>query len=355
MVRLRERNEVTVRAMQLTTFGDPPTFELRELPSRRPAAGEVVVQLRAASLNRRDPWVWRTPDYCALPVTLGSDGAGVVVEVGDGVVRPRIGDEVVIYPTIGWPEGAEIPGEDFDILGAPTDGTFAELVTVAATCVRPRPQRLSWEECGALPLAGLTAYRALFTCGRVRSGMKVLVTGAGSGVATFLVQLASAAGAEVAVTTGSPAKAARSLELGAAAAVLYTDDDWPGKVADAVGVLDVVVDSFGGRSFPGALPLLRRGGTFVCFGDTGGASTTFDVAEIYWQWRSIVGTSMGSPEEFGALLSAVERSAWHPVVDSVFALEELPAAAKRLESPDRYGKVVLRISSPTVGEPSPPV
>jgi NADPH:quinone reductase-like Zn-dependent oxidoreductase len=282
-----------------------------------------------------------------LPVTLGSDGAGVVIDVAPDVARPAVGDEVVIYPALGWDDGAQTPSDDFDILGAPTDGTFAEQVRVAATSAYPRPPRLTWEESGALPLAGLTAYRALFTCGQVGRGSKVLITGAGSGVATFLVQLATAAGAEVVVTTGTAEKAARCRGLGAVATVLYSDDDWPQAVAESVGPLDVVVDSFGADSFPRALPLLRRGGTFVSFGDTGGASTGFEVAEVYWQWRSIVGTSMGSPAEFRALLSHVEESSWRPVIDSVFALEQLPVAAERLLSPERFGKVVLDISGGT--------
>ncbi|MGD0594310.1 MAG: zinc-binding dehydrogenase [Acidimicrobiales bacterium] len=338
-----------MKAMRLVEFGDPPAFELHEVADEPPGRGEVTIALRAASLNRRDPWVWRTPGYCPLPVTLGSDGAGTVLEVGAEVARPVVGDEVVIYPTLGWEDGATTPGDDFDILGAPTDGTFAERIRVAATSTYPRPQRLSWQESAALPLAGLTAFRAMFTCGGVEPGTKVLVTGAGSGVATFLVQLAVAAGAEVAVTTGSAEKAARCRDLGAAAAVLYGDERWPEELAKAVGPLDVVVDSFGADSFSRALPLLRRGGTFVSFGDTGGASAALPVAEVYWEWRTIVGTSMGSPGEFRELLAHVEAASWHPVIDSAFSLEQLPLAAERLFSPDRFGKVVLDISRPVDG------
>lgn len=338
-----------MKAMQLVGFGDPPAFELCELPDPEPSRGEVAVAVRTAALNRRDPWIWTAPGYCPLPVTLGSDGAGVVAAVGDGVDGPAVGDEVVIYPTLGWADGAELPGEDFDILGAPRAGTFAEYVTVPASSVFRRPQRLSWEESGALPLAGLTSYRALFTCGQLTPGAKVLITGAGSGVATFLVQMAAASGAEVTVTTGTPDKAAACLELGAAAAVLYTDPDWARQVAETAGPLDLVVDSFGAGSFGAGLPLLRRGGTFVSFGDTGGATTTFEVSDIYWQWRSVIGTSMGSPQDFRALLSHVESSVWHPVVDTVFPLVDLARAAERLPAHDRFGKVVLDVSSAAGG------
>lgn len=331
--------------MQLTEFGDPPVFALNEVPDPEPGPTEVVVTVKAAALNRRDKWVWTSPGYCELPVTLGSDGAGVVSAVGGSVPNVSVGDEVVIFPTLGWEDGADLPTDDFDILGAPSDGTFAEKVRVSSASVHPRPSRLSWAESGALPLAGLTAYRALFTCGRITSGTRVLLTGAGSGVATFLLQLAVAAGADVAVTTGSSDKARRCLDLGARAAVLYTDDGWQEEVRRAMGHVDVVVDSYGAESFPTALPLLRRGGTFVSFGDTGGASTTFDVAEVYWQWRSILGTSMGGPHEFRALLAAVNSSSWVPVIDRVFRLEDLSAASERLSSPERFGKVVIEPSA----------
>jgi zinc-binding alcohol dehydrogenase/oxidoreductase len=341
-----------MKAMQLVTFGEPPGFELTELPDPKPGPGEVVVALQAAALNRRDLWIWSQPGYGELPVTLGSDGAGVVAAVGapsgsgtrPADRAPQVGDEVVIYPTIGWPDGAELPGDSFDILGAPTAGTFAEQVVVPAASVLPRPRRLSLEESAALPLAGLTAWRALFTCGQVDGKSKVLVTGGGSGVATYLVQLAAASGAEVFATTSTPEKADRCRALGAADAFLYGNPRWPEAVRSRAGSLDVVVDSFADGSLSAALPLLRRGGTFVSFGDTGGESVTFDVSEIYWRWRSLVGTTMGSPQEFRALLDHVEHASWRPVVDSVFALERLDDAARRLSASDRFGKVVLGIA-----------
>lgn len=340
-----------MKALRLTGFGDPPSLELADLPDPSPGPGEVVVRLSAAALNRRDLWIWSQPGYCELPVTLGSDGAGVVAALGPpeptgtgrGDRGPAVGDEVVIYPTIGWPEGAELPGDSFDILGAPSPGTFAEQVVVPARSVLERPRRLSLEESAALPLAGLTAWRALFTCGHVGAGSRVLITGGGSGVATFLIQLAAASGAEVFATTSTDEKADRCRAIGAAEAFLYTDPGWPEAVRSRTGALDVVVDSFADGSPARALPLLRRGGTFVSFGDTGGESITFDVSEIYWQWRSLVGTTMGSPEEFRALLAHVEGASWRPVVDSVFPLARAGDAARRLSAADRFGKVVIAI------------
>lgn len=335
-----------MNAMRLVQFGDPPRFEMLEVADPVPAADEVVVDVVAAALNRRDPWIWTTPSYCPLPVTLGSDGAGIVSSTGAAVAGVAEGDEVVIYPTLNWDEGEPFPGPDFDILGAPTDGTFAEKVVIAARNVARRPERLTWEESAALPLSGLTAWRALFTCGHVGPGSKVLVTGAGGGVSSFLIQLAAAAGADVVVTTGSSEKAERAAALGAKAAVQYRDPDWPEAVIRAVGgELDAVIDSYGGQTWSEALPLLRRGGVLVSFGDTAGPAATVQLSEVYWNWRSIVGTSMGSPEEFRALLSHVESAAWRPLIDSTFPLEDLDAAARRLSSPSRHGKVVVLIGA----------
>jgi NADPH:quinone reductase-like Zn-dependent oxidoreductase len=333
-----------VKAARLVAFGDPPAFELEEVPDPAPGPGEVVVDLVAAAFNRRDRWIWTTPGYCPLPVTLGSDGAGTIAALGRGVAGLAVGQEVVFDPTLNWGDGEECPSPDFDILGAPTDGTFAEKVVVAAASVAPKPARLSWPEAAALNLAGLTAWRAVVTCARAGAGRTLLVTGAGGGVATFLVQIAAALGARVLVTSSTEEKIARAVGLGAEAGFSYHDPDWPEAVrAAAGGGVDAAVDCYGGPALAGALKALRRGGVLVSFGDTGAPETTFETADVYWNWRRVIGTSMGSPREYRALLRHVEETSWHPVVDSVFSLDEIAAAAARLGAPDRFGKVVLTI------------
>jgi NADPH:quinone reductase-like Zn-dependent oxidoreductase len=332
-----------MRAARLVAFGDPPTFAMDEVPAPVPGPRDVVVEVRAAAMNRRDPWIWKTPGYCALPVTLGSDAAGVICDVGGEVDGLAVGDEVVINPTFGWPAGADVPGADFDILGAPLDGTFAERVRVPAANVAPRPQRLGWHESAALSLAGLTAWRATVSCARAGPGRSILVTGAGSGVATFAVQIAVALGATVFATTSSDAKRRRLEALGASQVFSYTDAGWDAQVRDASdGGVDAVIDSYGSSGWPHGLKALRDGGVLVTFGDTGGADATVEIADVYWHWRSIVGTSMGSPEEYRALLDHVATTSWQPVIDSVFPLDRVAAASERLErAPDRFGKIVL--------------
>jgi NADPH:quinone reductase-like Zn-dependent oxidoreductase len=334
-----------MRSARLTLAGPEPRFDLQDVPDPVAGPGEVVVELVAAALNRRDWWIWRDP-ATPVPVTLGSDGAGRVAAVGAGVGGLARGDEVVIDPALGWGDSEHAAGEAFDILGSPSNGTFAEQVVVPAINVYPRPASLTWAESAAFPLAGLTAWRAVVTCAGAAPGRRLLITGGGSGVSTFCVQIACALGAEVWVTSGSEEKIARCIALGARGGFRYDDPEWPQQVRAATGGEGVhaVVDSFGGSGWAGALAALARGGVLVNYGDTGGDFSTIPVAGIYWEWRSLIGTTMGSPREFRALCEHVATAAWRPAIDSEHALADIGAAARRLTEGERFGKVVLRIA-----------
>jgi len=306
--------------------------ELRHetVPGLQPAPGEVVVELRTAALNRRDLLVCRGTYPFPLPLVPGSDGAGV---------RRDTGEEVVIYPALHWGDREEVMGPDFQILGGPRDGTYAELVAVPAANVFPRPSRLSWDEAAALPLAGLTAYRALFSRGGLRAGETVLVLGAGSGVSTFAVQLATQAGARVLVTSSSAEKIAHALELGAESGVDYSTEDWVAWVKEHGGA-DLVIDSVG-STWPQSLDCLRPGGRLVVFGATGGTEATLAVRPLYSGQLSLLGTMMGSAADFAGLLGAVERGSWRPVIDSVRPLAEAASALETMEAGAHFGKLVL--------------
>ncbi len=204
--------------------------------------------------------------------------------------------------------------------------------------MRPRPAGWSWDECAALPLAGLTAWRALRLAG-AGPGRRILVTGAGGGVATFLVQIGAALGATIRATSGSDPKVARALELGAETAVDYHDPDWP----ERIGEVDAAIDSTGGSSLDAVIGTLVRGGVLVSFGDTSREPATVDLAEVFLEWRRIQGTTMGSPREFDALLAHAATANWRPVIDSTFPLEDAADAHRRLADPARTGKVVLAI------------
>ncbi len=334
-----------MNAVVLRETGGPEVLRIDTVPDPVPGPGEVVVALRAAALNRRDVFVRKGIAPSPLPVIPGSDGAGVVRSLGPGVSGVAEGDEVVILPSLGWGGGEEAPAPGFRILGGPDDGTYAELIGIPAENVFPRPSRLSWEEAAALPLAGLTAYRALVSRARVRPGETALIIGIGGGVATVALHIARAAGCRVLVTSSSDEKIARAVELGAAGGVNYTGDDWPAAVRELAGGagVDVVVDSVG-TTWAQSIATLRPGGRAVVFGGTGGGKVELTVRPVTMGQVSLLGTTMGSPRDFAALLAAVRHQDWAPVVDSVRPLAEAAAAHEREEAGEHFGKLVLSIA-----------
>jgi len=320
--------------MQAFRIHDGGEGRYEEAPDPVAGDGEVLVELHAAALNRRDILVRKPPgpayDF-PKPFVAGHDGAGV---------RRDTGEEVVLYPGVGWGPSDDVP-EALRWLGGPLDGTFAELVAVPEECVFPKPARLSFEEAASLPVAGMTAFRALFPVGRLQPGETVLVLGAGSGASTFAIALAAQAGARVLVTSSSREKIDQSRDLGAGGGVLYTEGDWAAAVRElAPDGVDLVVDSIG-STWPDSLRALRRGGRLVVFGGTGGASVELDVRFVYLNWLSILGTTGASPRQFGDFLRFVQEGSWQPVIDSVRPLAEADAGYERLAA-DHYGKVVLR-------------
>lgn len=304
----------------------------------QPGQEEVLVELRAAAVNRRDLLVRKPPGPAyrfPLPLVPGSDGAGVRIDTGE---------EVVIYPGLGWGDPEDAAGPEWRILGGPDDGTYAELVKVPRENVFPKPARFSWEEAAAFPLAALTAFRALFTIGHLQRDETVLVLGAGSGVSTFAVVLATQAGARVLVTSSSEDKLARAGELGADGGILYTQDDWATEIRSLTSGLgvDVVLDSVG-ATWGDSLRCLRQGGRLVVFGGTGGPAVELDVRGVYLNWLSILGTTMGSGKDFAGLLQMVEEGRWSPVIDSVWPLADAEAAHDRIQSGEHFGKLAFTI------------
>ncbi len=328
-----------MKAAFLEELGGPGRFELRDVPDPDPEPGEVVVQIEAAALNARDGWIAMTPGRAELPAVLGSDACGRIVEVGRDVEGVDPGDRVIVYPALFWGSREDAPQPDWQILGVPQQGTFAERVAVPAENVRPQPAALDTFQAAALPLAALTAWRALVTRGQVAAGQTVVVTGAGSGVATFLVQLGVAHGARVLVTSSTSAKIEKARALGADGGVLYTDDDWPEQLAP----VDLVVDGAGAPTLDVVFRCLRPGGTYVNFGDTIEGPARVEVGDLYWYQYNVLGSTMGSPQDFDAMLAHTNDARWRPVIDSMFPLADIEGAFRRLHDADRFGKVVVEV------------
>jgi zinc-binding alcohol dehydrogenase/oxidoreductase len=331
-----------MNAIVLREIGGPERLVQEQVPDVRPGPGEAVVGLRAAALNHRDAWI-RQGQYAGirLPIIPGSDGAGEVLAVGDGVDPSKIGTHVVINPSLDWGPDTRVQGPAFRILGMPENGTYAEQVAVPAANLFPKPAGLSWEAAAAIPLAGLTAYRALVTRARVQPGETVLVTGIGGGVATFALLFACQIGARVFVTSRRDAKIARAVALGAAGGVNYGRDGW-GKDVLALtgGGPDVIIDSAGRESFPTLLEVVRPGGRIVTYGATTGSPSTIEVRRIFWKQIGVLGSTMGTPEEFAGMIGLF-GAGLTPVVDRVFPLALASEAHRRMDQADQFGKIVL--------------
>lgn len=308
------------------------------------APGHAVVRLRAAALNHRDLWtqLGLYPNI-KLPIILGSDGAGVVIATGSPADAAWIGRDVIVNPSLDWGDDPRAQGPKFRILGLPDNGTFAEQVVIPVANLAPKPAHLSWEQAAALPLAGLTAWRALFTRAQLKGGERVLITGVGGGAALFALQFAVAAGAQVWVTSGSNEKLARAKTLGAAGGVNYRDADWAETLQKQAGRFEVIVDSAGGEGFAKLIDLASPGGRLVFFGATTGNPKALDLRKCFFRQINLLGTTMGSPADFAGMAKFVERHKTVPIVDKAFPLDETDAALRHMEAGAQFGKIVLAV------------
>ena len=333
-----------MKAVVLHEKGGPESLRIEEIDTPQAGPGEVRVKLKASALNRRDYWITigRYPGM-TYPITAGSDGAGVVDAVGEGGDMSAIGREVVVYPARAWGDSPRKFGPDFRVLGMPDQGTFAEYICVPASDVYAKPGHLSWEQAAAVPLAGLTSWRAVVTHAEVEPGQKVLVTAAGSGVSTFAIQWALARGGEVYVTSGSEGKIDKAKAMGVSGGVVYRQEEFTKELRRLSGGFDVIVDSAGGDGINVLLDTLNGGGRYVFFGATlGNASTGLEMAKLFFRHIRIQGTTMGSPKEFAAMMQFIAANKTRPIIHQVFAMDEAVAAHKLMENFSQMGKIVLR-------------
>lgn len=325
--------------------GSATPLYVGEFSKPKPVKDQVQIQLQAAALNHRDLWIQEEQQSVQRPegIILGSDGVGVITDVGEDADPLLVGAEVIINPSMEWGANPFVQGDTFKILGFPDHGTFAEYITVSKKYILERPEGLTVEECAALPLSGLTAYRALFSKARLRAKEKVLITGIGGGAALWALTFAVAYGAKVYVTSGSDDKIQRAVTLGAAGGFNYNNPAWAEEAAKVAGGFDIVIDSAGGDQFQKLVELAMPGGRIVNFGRTAGAMTQVPTRLLYWKQISIFGTTMGTRDEFLSTLDFVEGRQLKPVIDSVHTLDQVPQAFTRMKSKDHFGKIVIRI------------
>jgi len=337
-----------MKAVRLNETGGPQNLRIETIPDPVPGEGETLVKITRAAFNRRDVFITQgLYPGIELPRTLGSDGTGIVAALGPGAEGPAVGTAVIIDPMIGWgPDPRLWDTKNSSILGMPRDGTFAEYVTVPAQNVLKKPGHLSDDEAAALPLAGLTAYRALITRGGITKDDVVLITGVGGGVQTFVLLFAKYIGAKTIVTSSSDAKLERAKAMGADVAINYaTAESWSkeARAAAGGGGPSLIVDSAGGDTFAACLDIARPGARVVTYGGSTPKSSV-RMFSLFWKHLDILGTSMGSPQDFAGMLALVEQGKLKPAVDDVTPMNDVVAAAERMNSGQQFGKIVLAIA-----------
>lgn len=315
----------------------------KEVPTPEAGPDEALVKIEAAALNRRDYWI-TVGKYAGLkyPTILGSDGAGVVTAVGNDADAHWVGKQVIINPGYGWGDHPEFQSDDFKILGLPDDGTFAQYVKVQVKQLFIKPDFLTFEQAAAIPLGGLTTYRALFTKAKIKPAETVLITGAGSGTGVFAVQLAVAHGCRVFVTSSSAEKIEAAKKLGAEDGVNYKDADWAEQLAKLAGGFDAIVDSALGDGFAKLPDVCKPGARIVFFGGTAGNIPAMNGRKIFWRQLQILGTTMGNEADFTAMLNFVSEHSIVPIVGEVLPMAEGDRAIKMMEHSEHFGKIVLK-------------
>jgi len=295
--------------------------------------GKIKVDLKASAINHRDIWICKGM-YPGIryPIILGSDGVGVYQD-----------RDVLINPNINWGSIEAYQGLAYNILGLPENGTFAEFIWVGKDRLIEKPSHLSLEEAAALPLAGMTAYRALFSKAAVSRDELVFISGIGGGVALFALQFALAAGIKVIVSSGSQEKIDKAIRMGAYGGVLYNDENFIGKLKElAQNGIDVIIDGAGGANLSSLMNLVNYGGRIVVYGGTSGKIPSLNPQLIFWKQLKILGSTMGSDRDFTDMIGFVNKHKIRPVVDSIFTFKESEQAFDYVDKHQQFGKVVFK-------------
>lgn len=326
--------------MKALVLSAPGEVEIKTVERPVLQKGQALVRMKAASLNHRDQWC-REGKYpnIVYGTVLGSDGSGIVEAVEGEAHQALIGREVVVNPNINWGDDPRVQSSQYKILGMPESGTFAEYLAIDIDRLHDKPQHLDFAATAALPLGGLTAYRAVFRQGGVDSEKTVLITGVGGGVSQFAFLFSLATGARVYVTSSKDDQLIKAKGLGAVGGFNYTKEKWEDK-ASQVG-FDVIIDSAGGDNLNKLIKLINPGGKIVFYGATTGAPSSLNLHRIFWNQVSLQGTTMGNDEEFEAMIKFVADHKIVPIIDSVRPFQHIIEAFDVMKSGSQSGKLVV--------------
>ncbi len=340
-----------MKAVYFEKHGGSDVLTYGEVPEPKSAPGSAVVRVRACALNYLDIWVRRGWPGLKLemPHWCGADVAGEIAELGAGVSGWSVGQKVVVDPGINRVEdeftrrGEASVSPGYRILGEHMRGGAAEYVAVPAANLVEMPPKVGFAEAAAPLLVGLTAWRMLIHRARLRAGESVLVVGSGGGVNSMSIQVAKLAGAFVIAVASSAAKAAKASSLGADAVVDRSAADWEKEVALLTGRrgVDVVVDNVGRATMAASLRAVARGGRIVIVGNTSGPQVEIDLRYLFSKQVSMIGSTMGSHQDFRVVTRLLSEGRLAPVVDRVMPLAEGVAAYRQMEAGGHFGKIVL--------------
>jgi zinc-binding alcohol dehydrogenase/oxidoreductase len=339
---VKDRTSALAKALYLKSAGNIE-IGTYELPDKL-KDGQALIKINAAALNRRDLWI-KQGKYAKIRENsiLGSDGCGVVVSVSDYEYSEFKDAEVIINPNQLWGDNEKSQSEEYTILGMPSPGTFSEYLIVEEDRLILKPKHLSSTQAAALPLAGLTAYRATFTQGCVEKGTKVLITGVGGGVSQFVLQFCLAVGAEVYVTSSSDKNIKSAIKAGAKGGVNYKEHNWAKQLKDQFGAFEVAIDSAGGDGLNSLISLANYGGTIVSYGATAGAPNKLNIQSIFWKQIRLLGSTMGSDRDFTNMVEFVDKYKIVPTVDSVRPFSKIISAFDDMENGKVKGKLVIEM------------
>ncbi len=330
-----------MKALVLTA---PGNIEMKEVAVPVLSPGKALVKIKAVALNRRDDWI-REGKYPNIKtgMVMGSDGAGIVESVHNEEHKEWIGKEVVINPNIDWGSDPDVQSSKYTVLGMPIDGTFAEYALVPVDRLHHKPFHLDLLQAAALPLGGLTAFRALFRKGELRAGQNVLISGFGGGVAQFAYIFAKATGANVYVTSGSDEKLEKAMKMGAKGGYNYKKQTIYEELWKTKGGFDLIIDSAGGDQINNYIKMLRPSGKIVFYGATNGMPSKVDFYRMFWNQLSLVGTTMGNDLEFSEMLAFVSKHQIRPMVDSIRPFSKLAESFADVAKPNKVGKIVFQV------------
>ena len=338
-----------MKAIRIYEHGGVDVLKWDNIPKPELSVNQVLIDVKATSLNHLDIWVRKGIPGVPLPLITGSDAAGIISEVGDGVKKSRIGEKVMIQPLIfcgkcaSCNKGKENLCKSMGIMGENCQGVNAERITVEESQAIPFPDQLSFEAAASFALVAQTSFQMLVSRANLQAGEFVLIWGASSGVGSMGIQIAKVKGATVIAIAGTNEKCEKAGLLGADHILNYKTDDILGEIKSLTNGkgIDVVFEHVGQETWNISMKSLARGGRVVTCGATTGFKANLNLTHLFFKQQSILGSTMGSKSSFEGALTLLNEGKIKPVIDRIFPISEIQSAHEYLESSMQFGKVVL--------------